>query len=84
MIPIHELLNRIRWDAEYAKGDFQIGYFDRMQQKIIKVPLKQIAFIREDHFAFQFYDEEGEAHSVPLHRIKEVYRGGELIWHREH
>jgi uncharacterized protein (UPF0248 family) len=23
-------------------------------------------------------------HSIPLHRIKQVFRNGELIWHREH
>ena len=29
MIPIHELLNRVRWDPEFAKGNFQLGYYDR-------------------------------------------------------
>jgi hypothetical protein len=28
MIPIHELLNRIRWDSELAKGNFELGYYD--------------------------------------------------------
>ena len=34
MIPIHELLNRIRWDPEFAKGDFQLGYYDRAEDRI--------------------------------------------------
>ena len=44
MIPIHELLNRIRWDEAFAQGDFVIGYYDRAEQKIIRVPLQQIHF----------------------------------------
>ena len=34
--------------------------------------------------SFQVTGDEGEVHTVPLHRVKEVYRNGELIWHREH
>lgn len=30
MQPIHEVLARIRWDAEFAKGRFVIGYWDRV------------------------------------------------------
>jgi uncharacterized protein (UPF0248 family) len=25
----------------------------------------------------------GEKHTIPLHRIREVYRNGQLIWHRD-
>jgi len=44
MIPIHELLNRIRWDPEFARGDFQLGYYDRAEDRIILVPLKEVRF----------------------------------------
>jgi uncharacterized protein (UPF0248 family) len=84
MMPIQELLSRIRWDADFGKADFEIGYLDRIQQRIVRVPLKELAFVDDDPFDFQFYDQEGETHSVPLHRIKAVYRDGDLIWHREH
>ena len=30
MIPIQELLSRIRWDESFGKGDFEIGYYDRV------------------------------------------------------
>ena len=39
MITIHELLNRIRWDREYGRGDFAIGYFDHIEQRMVVVPL---------------------------------------------
>lgn len=84
MIPIQELLSRIRWDQAFGDAAFEIGYLDRVQHRIVRVPLKELGFADNDHFAFEFYDELGEAHSVPLHRIKQVYRDGKLIWHREH
>jgi uncharacterized protein (UPF0248 family) len=84
MIPIHELLNRIRWDREYGQADIEIGYYDRLEQRIIRVPLRSIFFEPGDHFAFDLYDHEGELHSIPLHRVKQVFRNGELIWQREH
>lgn len=82
MMPIHELLNRIRWDKDFSKGDFKIGYFDRIENKIILVALQEIHFDEEDHFSFQIMDEEGAIHTIPLHRIKEVYKDGHLIWNR--
>jgi len=44
MIPVHELLNRIRWDPEFAKGNFELGYYDRAANRIILVPLKEVTF----------------------------------------
>ena len=84
MMPIHELLNRIRWDREFGRADFIIGYYDRVADALIRVPLREIFFEPGDHFAFDLYDDEGVLHSIPLHRIREVYRDGQLIWHREH
>jgi uncharacterized protein (UPF0248 family) len=84
MIPIHELLNRIRWDEDFGRGDFVIGYLDRVEDRILHVPLRELFFEPGDHFAFELIDHEGELHSIPLHRIKEVYRDRKLIWHREH
>jgi len=82
MQPIHELLNRIRWDQDFSRAEFVIGFYDRLAQRIIRVPFKQLYFPPEDHFAFALIDEEGETHQVPYHRVREVYRNGELIWQR--
>lgn len=84
MIPIHKLLSRIRWDKEFGRGDFRIGYYDRIQGRMIRVPLREIFFETDDHFSFDLIDHQGVLHSIPLHRIKEVYKDGELIWYREH
>jgi uncharacterized protein (UPF0248 family) len=84
VIPIQELLNRIRWDAQYAMGEFVIGYYDRVEGRIIRVPFREVYFDMDDDFAFQVLDADGASHSIPLHRVKEVFKDGALIWHREH
>ena len=84
MIPIHQLLSRIRWDREFGRADFEIGYYDRVLAGIIRVPFSALVFPPDDHFAILALDREGVFHSVPLHRIREVYKDGELIWHRQH
>ncbi len=82
MMPIQELLSRIRWDKEYGHADFVVGYYDRLEQRIITVPLKELYFDSEDHFDFQLLDEEGVTHTIPLHRIRQVFRNGDLVWER--
>ena len=83
MITIRELLNRIRWDPQFGQGRFAVGYYDRVMNRVIVVPFREIHFDPGDHFAFQFINDEGETHNVPLHRIRDVYKDGERIWHRE-
>lgn len=83
VITIRELLNRIRWNPEFSRGDYAIGYFDRFERRIIVIPLGIVWFQPDDHFSLVLNDAAGEALSIPLHRVYEVYRNGELIWHRE-
>ena len=33
MIPIQELISRIRWDREFGNADFAIGYHDRTTER---------------------------------------------------
>lgn len=84
MLPIHELLSRIRWDEAFGRADFEIGYYDRLEDRIIRVPLREVFFEPGDQFAFDLYDAQGELHSIPLHRVKQVFRNGQLIWQRDH
>jgi uncharacterized protein (UPF0248 family) len=84
MIPIHEVLSRIRWDRQFGEGDFVIGYYDRVEDAVIRVPMRELFFPPDNHFAFDLIDQDGVLHSVPLHRIREVYRNDKLIWHRAH
>lgn len=82
MKPVHEIINRIRWDEEYSKAEFSVGYYDRLEGKIIFVPFRELYFDKNDHFNFQLLDKEGVTHTIPLHRIREVHKNGEIIWKR--
>jgi uncharacterized protein (UPF0248 family) len=82
MKPIHELLDRIRWDAEYGRGEFVIGYWDRIAERIERVPFRRVSFPPGEHFSFDVVADDGSVHSVPFHRVREVWRDGELVWQR--
>ncbi|MGD9389633.1 MAG: DUF504 domain-containing protein [Thioalkalispiraceae bacterium] len=84
MQPIHELINRIHWDREFGEGDFELGFLDRLQDKIIRLPFSKVVFSPGDHYFFHYMDEDGNQHNVPYHRIKTVYKNGNVIWHRTH
>jgi uncharacterized protein (UPF0248 family) len=83
MQPIHELLNRIHWDPEFGRGRFEIGYYDRLEKKIIRVPFMEVTQMPGNKFSFHVFDEDNIGHAVPMHRVREVYKDGELIWKRD-
>jgi len=82
MLPIHKLLNRIRWDPRFRAGRFEIGYYDRRVNGILMVPLAAIRFPADTRFVFELYDDEGELHRIPFHRVRHVTRNGRVIWRR--
>jgi len=82
MIPLLDLLNRIRWDKDFGRSRFDLGYYDRLEDRIITVPFQQVILNEGDHFAFQLINSEGECLSIPLHRVRQVYKDGALIWER--
>jgi uncharacterized protein (UPF0248 family) len=82
MTPIHELLNRIRWDKAFGAGQFEIGYFDRQEGVVHRVAFSAVEFSESGEHTFQLEDVTGERRQVPFHRIREVYRDGACIWRR--
>jgi uncharacterized protein (UPF0248 family) len=83
VIPIQELLHRVRWDKQFAQAEFVIGYFDRNRGEVVAVPFRDMHFPAGDHFGFTLLDQDGCTHYVPFHRIRRVLRDGEVIWHRD-
>ena len=84
MIPIHKLLDRIRWDKDFGQGRFEIGYYDRHEDAIERVELQSVLFPASgERHVFELTDETGIVRRIPFHRIREVYRDGRLIWQRE-
>ena len=82
MIPIQDLLHRIRWDPAFGHGNFELAYWDRVDRREVRVPFDRDAFPGGEHFFFTAVTPDGGVHTIPLHRIRRVYRDGTMIWHR--
>ena len=82
MTPIHDIIHRIMWDAEFGNAHFVIGYYDRVFKRIVRVSFERISLERGQHFGFDLIGSDGEARMVPFHRVREVVRNGELVWSR--
>jgi hypothetical protein len=53
-----------------------------MEGKVRLVALQGITFPKSERRVLELLDEGGVVRRIPFHRIREVYRDGELIWHR--
>ena len=65
-----------------AANGFEIGYYDRVTRAIVRVPFRHVRFEKGEHFALEAVEDDGSVHTVPLHRVREVWRNGALIWVR--
>ena len=82
MQPLQELLHRITWDVEFGKGEFAVGYHDRVLHEQKLVPFASIRLDSQRPRTFSFQDEEGIVRHIPLHRVRTVYKDGVVIWRR--
>ncbi|MEW6428756.1 MAG: DUF504 domain-containing protein [Thermodesulfobacteriota bacterium] len=82
MIPIHQLLARIRFDRDFGRGDFAIGYLDHDREGLVRLPLKNVVFTGGNRFALEVLLSDGTRIGLPMHRIHAVWKDGELIWRR--
>ena len=82
MQPLQDLLHRIRWDPEFGKGRFALGYRDRVVGEEQIVPLASMVFDANRPGFFSIEDREGVTRHIPLHRVRTVYRDGAVIWER--
>jgi uncharacterized protein (UPF0248 family) len=82
-MPVQEMLSKIKWDKKFGEGDFEIGYWDRVTKSIIKISYSDIGLSNQNNFTFRIIDHMGKIRSIPLHRIKMIWKNKELIWSRE-
>ena len=82
MQPLAELLHRIRWDAEFGKGAFALGYDDRVAHKEQIVQFEAVTLDPQRPGTFSVQDEDGIVAHIPLHRVRTVYKDGVVIWQR--
>lgn len=84
MMPLQELLSRIRWDPDFGRGDFRLGYLDHLRGGLVYVSLNEVRQASDSLAFFELADAEGQTLTIPYHRVKEVWKNGELIWRRTH
>ena len=72
----------MRWDRGFGAARFEIGYLDHKRKALVRVPLEHIALAEDHRRALESVEEDGSVHSVPFHRVRAVWRDGELIWSR--
>ena len=79
MMPIQDLLNKIKWDKREKPDSYGIFYFDRIEKILIEIPYAKIKRIEG---SFMVLD-NGEESNVPLHRIKKVIKNDVVVWERK-
>jgi uncharacterized protein (UPF0248 family) len=79
MQPLQDLLHRIKWDPEFGKGSFALGYYDRVAHEETVVPVASISFDPQWPGTFLI---SGDEVRIPLHRVRTVYKDGVVIWRR--
>ena len=77
MMPIIKLLNKIKWDDRENPDDYELGYYDRVEDKLIWIKYNTIQ--RMDGM---FMILIGEV-CIPTHRIKVVKNQDKVVWERE-
>jgi uncharacterized protein (UPF0248 family) len=82
VIPIQALLSRLRFDPEFARGKWEIAYLDRTRPALVRLPFEAVRTRSHIGFVFDVTDEEGVEHSIPYHRVRQVWHDGKVVWSR--
>lgn len=80
MKTIKEELNKIKWDKRENPEDYSVFYLDRVLDKLIEMPYKNIKRLDGEFFVI---NKDEEDTFIPLHRIREVRKKGKLVWQRK-
>ncbi len=77
MIYILDLLNKIKWDKNLNQNEYSIIYLDFNKKKEIK-----FTKIKEFNNLTLIIGSENKEIEIPLHRIREIKKSGQIIWKR--
>lgn len=79
MMPIKQALDKIKWDPRHNSEHVTIGYEDRIEHQIKEIPYTRIKTIEE---GFMTILQDGKDTMIPLHRIRVIKGGDEVLWQR--
>jgi len=77
MQPIKDLINKIKWDKRESPKDYSLIYIDLGKKKELSY-----TDIKRLEGNFMIIERNNEETEIPLHRIREVKKRGEIIWKR--
>lgn len=77
MIPIKDLLNKIKWDKSENPDDYIIVFIDLNKERSIPY-----SAIKRFEGNFMVIDKDNEEVEIPMHRIRKVLKKSDLIWKR--
>lgn len=80
MIPIQDFLNKLKWDPNEDPLTYTFLYLDRVANKLREVKYKDIAEVKDGFMTIVKEDSEAQ---IPLHRIRVVKRGTDVVWERK-
>jgi len=72
-----DILNKIKWDKSENPDETFVFYFDRIANKLVKIPFNSIKEIGK---SFLTVEKDGEEVEIPIHRVREIKRNEKLIW----
>ena len=78
MIPIQDLINKIKWDKRENPKDYSLIFIDLNKEK--EIPYTDILRL-EGNFMI-ILNNKAEEVDIPLHRIRKVKKNKEIIWER--
>ena len=80
MRPIHEFINKIKWDKRENPDDYSLFYIDRLSNGLKKIKFNDISGIEDKFLVCK--GNSGIETKIPLHRIRIVKKGDEVVWIR--
>lgn len=72
-----EVLDKIKWDAKEDAAKYVIAYKDF--ESLSEIKFTDIKKIDE---GFMIVNINGKETNIPLHRIREIKKDGEIVWQR--
>ncbi len=83
MTPVQDLLHRIHGAPEFGRATFEIGCVDRVAAGTARVAFRKVLLGADSRLVVQnAFEDNGSPATIPLHRVREVWRDGRLIWER--
>lgn len=79
MIPILDLINKIKWDPNEDPKEYTFYYYDRLDDRDKDFRFKEIKKVLS---LFIVIEKNNKEFYLPLHRIREVRKFDRIIWKR--